>query len=131
MPKPSLVTLALASALLAPLAAAQTYSGRLDRDDGALSTGEYRDAYEIPVRRGDRFSLVLSSGDFDPYLIATPPGAEQEDNDDCTSGDLEQACLDLTATADGTMRVLVTSFAPGATGRYRLVVTTPAGTSPR
>ena len=112
---------------LAPAALAQTYSGTLERGDDTLDSGEYRDSYAVPVRRGDRVSAVLTSRDFDPYLVVIQPSGEQDDNDDCTTDDLQRSCLDLVADADGSVRVLVTSYAAGETGPYRLEITVGAG----
>ena len=106
---------------LAAGATAQTYTGSLDSGDETLESGEYRDAYTIDVTAGEEVSAVVTSSDFDSYVILVSPSGEQEDNDDCTEGDTSRSCATLVADVSGTVRVLVTSYAPGETGAYTLV----------
>ena len=112
---------------LAAGATAQTYTGSLDSGDETLESGEYRDAYTIDVTAGEEVSAVVTSSDFDSYVILVSPSGEQEDNDDCTEGDTSRSCATLVADVSGTVRVLVTSYAPGETGAYTLVLSTGGG----
>ena len=105
------------------LRSGQRASGTLDDGDGTLTSGEYRDTYTVDVRAGQHLTLDLASDDFDTYVLATSPSGDQEDNDDCTSGETDRSCLDVVARESGTWAVTVTSYAPGETGRYALTAT--------
>lgn len=100
--------------------------GELSARDDRLDTGEYLDTYLIEGRAGDRLSVRMSSGEVDPYLMIRGPGGFAEDNDDAASGDLN-ALLDVRLPADGTYRIVATSYAPGEQGRYSLEVSDRAG----
>lgn len=122
----------LVSVLLPALGHAQTYTGELRRGDATLASGEYTDTYEVDVRRGETVSVDVTSSEFDPYVILTGSDGESVQNDDCTPGDLDRACAHLGAEASGIVRVVVTSYAAGETGRYALVIggTARTGTPP-
>ena len=114
--------------LVATSASAQTVSGELAPGDDQLGDGEYVDEYAVQALAGQTVRAVVTSSEFDPYVIVKSEAGEQEDNDDCTEGDLTRSCAELVVTQDGRVRVLVTSFAPEATGRYHVetvVVATP------
>jgi hypothetical protein len=96
-------------------------SGRLDASDQTLNSGEYVDEYAVECRRGRSLVLDLRATDFDPYLILQPPAGEQIDNDD-HEGDRTHSHIQTTITADGTCRVLVTSYQPGEAGAYELLI---------
>ena len=105
-------------------ASAQTYTGRLAPGDETLGSGEYVDEYVVDASVGQTVRAVVTSDAFDPYVIVKSASGEQEDNDDCTEGDLTRSCAAFVADRDGLIRVLVTSFEPGETGDYRVVITT-------
>ena len=122
----------LLAALVAPAAVAQTTTGALTADDDTLSTGEFADAIEVNVAAGETVTAVLTADGFDPWIFLKDEAGRQEDNDDC-EGDRTRSCATFVATEAGTVRIVVTSFAPHETGRYRLEVTTgnAGGPSPR
>jgi hypothetical protein len=101
---------------------AQTFSGSLQTADATLQSGEYVDTYEVRARAGQTITATLTSSDFDTYLFIKSPSGEQEDNDDCTEGETTRSCVTMTADQTGTYRFIVTSFATGETGAYRLDV---------
>ena len=110
--------------LAAAPAAAQTHDGRLQPGDETLTSGEYADAYAVEVARGDTVRAVVTSGEFDTYVIVKSETGEQAEDDDCTDGETTRSCALFVADADGPVRVLVTSFQPGETGTYRVEITT-------
>ena len=93
----------------------------LAQGDTRLSTGEYADGWRFQARRGQTYTLRLSSSDFDPYLVVRGPGGLSEDNDDDASrrGSSDSA-ITFTARADGEVQVSATSFKAGETGNYSL-----------
>ena len=66
-------------------------------------------------------SVDLESNDFDTYLIVRAPDGSQEDNDD-ESDESSDSSVSLTASQDGTYRVIASSFRPGQGGRYKLTM---------
>lgn len=118
-----------AAAAEAPAAIMLSEAGELGRGDRQLDSGEYVDSYSFRGRRGQRVSIELSSGDFDTYVILIPPGGAQQDNDDRGDGDSTDSRIETALAQDGEYRLLVTSYRPGETGRYRLEVGPSAGTA--
>ena len=114
--------LALLSIVAASGASAQSYEGRLEAGDGALNSGEFRDEYTVPVQAGQEVSAVVTSAEFDTYVILVADDGVQAEDDDCTAGETSRSCAALVAPADGEVRVLVTSYAVGETGAYRVEI---------
>ena len=96
-------------------------SGRLEAGDSELTSGEYNDEYRVQGRAGEQLVLDLHSSDFDPYLILIQPDGEQVENDD-HEGDLTRSMITTTLPADGSYRVLVTTYELGSTGAYDLTI---------
>ncbi|MCH7975681.1 MAG: caspase family protein [Bacteroidetes bacterium] len=96
-------------------------SGRLEAGDSELTSGEYNDEYIVQGLAGEQLVLDLHSSDFDPYLILIQPDGEQVENDD-HDGDLTRSMITATLPADGAYRVLVTTYEPGSTGAYDLII---------
>lgn len=102
---------------------AGTTSGRLARGDSTLSSGEFVDTWTLDVREGQTYTVRLSSGDFDPYLLVRGPGGLSEDNDDDASQRGSNASrITFTAPADGQVRVSATSYRSGESGAYQLAL---------
>ena len=99
----------------------RTEHGELANGDSQLSSGEFFDEYDYNFPQGVPVHLEATSSAFDTYLILRSPDGQQQDNDDQQPGDLN-AALDFTANQAGQYRVLVTSYAPGMSGGYDLVV---------
>ena len=116
-------------ALLGGPVAAQTFTGTLAAGDEQLRSGEYFDSYAIVVTSGQWIEADLTATGFDPYLIVTAPSGAQQENDD-HEGSRQRSYLRFQAQETGTWRVLVTSYASGETGDYRLVVSVGGGTVP-
>ncbi len=115
-------------------AGVRTEHGELASGDSQLRSGEFFDEYDYDFPAGTPVHLEAVSSAFDTYLILRSPDGQQQDNDDQAPGVLN-AALDFTSQG-GQYRVLVTSYAPGMSGGYDLVVngsgtgapTTPAPT---
>ena len=103
-------------------ASAQTYTGQLEAGDSTLTTGEYRDEFTVPVQAGQEVSAVVTSADFDTYVILISGSGKQVEDDDCTDGETTRSCAALVADVDGKVRVLVTIYDVGETGEYELVI---------
>lgn len=95
--------------------------GELAPGDRQLQSGEFFDEHALTLAVGDVVHLEARSSAFDTYLIVRSPSGEQQDNDDQAPGNLN-AALDFVAREAGSYRVLVTSYRPGETGPYELVI---------
>ena len=103
----------------------------LAEGDAQLQSGEFYDAYRVPLAAGERRMMEVTTGAFDAYLIAEGPGGARVENDDCVAGDPGRACVVVAADEPGDWRVLVTSVRPGETGAYELTVSdAPADAEP-
>jgi Putative metallopeptidase len=89
--------------------------------DSAYETGELVDYYDYPLETGQRATVVLSSLDFDPYLIITTPSGEALTNDDFEN-QFGMARLDFEATESGTYTIAATSYAKEEKGAYQIAV---------
>ena len=118
-----------AASVEAPSAIHLSETGELRRGDEQLGSGEYVDSFRFQGRRGQRVSIELSSADFDTYVMLVPPSGRQQDNDDRAGGDSTDSRIETALAEDGEYRVLVTSYRPDETGRYRLEVRPSAGTA--
>ncbi|CAN5147479.1 hypothetical protein BH10PSE2_BH10PSE2_06260 [soil metagenome] len=102
-----------------------TDGGDLGRGDQTLSTGEYADTWTFRGRRGQVFTLSMSSSDFDPYLVVRGPGGLSEDNDDDPAQrGTSNSRVTFALPADGEVQVSATSYEAGETGRYALQLDT-------
>jgi hypothetical protein len=97
------------------------HSGRLEKGDERLRTGEYADGYTFTGTAGERAVVDLRSADFDPYLLVRTPRGEQFDNDDF-EGDASRSRLSFELAESGEYRVTVTSYDKGETGEYALSI---------
>jgi len=106
----------------------QRIEGELADDDQALASGERFDEHTFdswPI--GARIHIEAQSDEFDTYLIVHPPSGQQRDNDDMVPGQTLNAGMDIQVQEQGSWRVVVTSYQPGETGSYTLVVRGAAG----
>jgi len=100
--------------------------GTLDADDITLTTGEYADVYTIEGAVGQQLRVELTSSEFDTYVMVKSPSGNSLDNDDY-EGAKDRSVIETVLTEAGQHRVIVTSYAKGETGEYRLVITTLGG----
>ena len=101
-------------------------SGRLERGDSTLTSGEYFDVLTFPGVAGQRVVLDLRSSDFDPYLILVAPSGKQEDNDD-HDGSSSWSQIAATLEETGTYTVRLSTYRAGATGVYDYLLTRRSG----
>lgn len=104
------------------LRAQTVHTGALESSDPTMDDGTRVDEYTIEATAGQEIVAVVSSVEFDPYVIVTGPSGEQTENDDL--GDSQEVSLvEAIASESGTWRVQVTSYAAGQTGAYTLAMT--------
>jgi len=106
----------------------QTLDGALTQNDcrSALEPQSYIDRYTFDAQTGQQFSIVVNSSVFDTFvLLYGPDGKVIDFNDDAnysSNATLPADGLRIEATADGAHTIEVTSYDPGATGAYRVVI---------
>ncbi|MFT5353930.1 MAG: hypothetical protein ACI9KE_001130 [Polyangiales bacterium] len=107
-------------------AGSETRPGSLIQGDATIQSGEFADSFEVQLAANERVRFDARSSAFDTYLIVRPPSGDATDNDDANSPDTD-AGLDYVAAVGGTYNITVTSYQPGETGAYELVITRGAG----
>jgi len=106
------------------LAFGQAAQGRLQQGDGQLRSGEFTDAFRFLGQAGQRVAIELTSTEFDTYIILRKPDGTQQDNDDDERGNNgTNSRIELTLEETGEYHVHATSFQPGESGSYRIIVT--------
>jgi hypothetical protein len=99
-----------------------TSGGALAQGDRRLTSGEFADDWTLPVRRGETYTVSLSSSEFDTYLMLRGGGLSDDNDDDTGQRGTTNSRLTFTATADGEVGIAATSFQPGEVGRYQIAV---------
>jgi len=94
----------------------------LGTDDGRIADRGFAHRYDIELRAGDALEALLTSVNFDAYLILVGPGGERvaEDDDGAMSG--TNARIRYVAPVPGTYRLFATTFSEGGTGAYTLML---------
>lgn len=106
-----------------PCLRAQTvHTGALESSDPVMEDGSWVDEYTIDAAAGQEVVAVVTSVEFDPYVIVTGPSGEQTENDDFGSS-REVSLVEAVAPESGTWRVQVTSYEAGQSGAYTLALT--------
>ena len=103
-----------------------THDGTLEDGDDRLREGEYFDEFTVEAQEGQTLIVDVQSPEFDTYLILETPAGDQERNDDWAD-DTMHSHIELVAPVTGTYSVLVTSFAAGEIGPYRLQIAVVEG----
>ncbi len=97
-------------------------TGDLSADDCVLDDGSYWDGYTLTLPAPLTVSIELTSSAFDTYLVLADDFCETlGENDDCTPGDVDTSCLEVSLPA-GTYTIGVNSFDGGETGDYTLSI---------
>lgn len=122
MPTNQISRLMLALAALAAFSIAAAGAGTLAPGDSQLDSGEYYDQFSFTGNAGDQVQLELSSDAFDPYLMVVDATGTVLFEEDDSKGAGNGVNVVYTLPAGGTYAVVVTSFQPGETGGYRLVI---------
>ncbi|HEY0326029.1 MAG TPA: pre-peptidase C-terminal domain-containing protein [Allosphingosinicella sp.] len=114
------------------IALGSALNGRLESNDLRFGADKFQDRYRLTGRRGDRVRISLASPDFDTVLnLQGPDGATQSNDDSEDNGEAStNSQIDTVLAEDGDYVVSVTSFAAGATGKYRLAIE-PGTPNPR
>ena len=99
----------------------QRHEGNLAAGDDRYPTGEFFDIYALDVRAGETLVADLRSEAFDTYLAVASPSGTVWTNDDY-EGDTYRSQLDVAVSETGRWTVHATSFEPGSTGRYTLLL---------
>lgn len=104
-------------------------TGTLTDGDAVLQSGELVDTYEIEGWPGQRITITVESDAFDAYVILKDPSGRQVENDDADgSEDTSDSRLEDELDDIGIFQVLVTSYAPGESGPYRIRIEPGAST---
>jgi hypothetical protein len=98
---------------------ARRESGRLERGDVTLESGEFSDEYAFEGQAGQHVTIDLRSRAFDPYLIVLDPSEKHTENDD-HEGDGRRSLVSFALSQSGRYRVIVTSYKAGESGEYDL-----------
>jgi hypothetical protein len=108
-----------------PIAAGQSVSASLTRNDALLSTGEFHHHWTYTGTAGENLVITMRSDDFDTYLyFGTLDGGqyvEMETDDDGGGGTDSQ--ISITLPRAGEYLIRASSFGRWATGDYTLLVT--------
>ncbi len=99
----------------------EVLSESLADGDSAYETGELVDSYEYTFEAGQSATVVLSSLDFDPYLIVTTPSGETIVNDDFEN-QFGMARVDFDATESGSYTISATSYEKEEKGPYQIAI---------
>jgi hypothetical protein len=99
----------------------QVLTGALSEADKKYQSGEFYDAYQYTFERGQKASVVLTSLEFDAYLIVVTPSGEQIANDDYEN-QFGLARVDFEVKETGLYTLAVTSYEVGEAGAYALAV---------
>lgn len=89
--------------------------------DATYDSGEFVDSYDYTFEAGQNATVVLSSLDFDPYLIVTTPSGETIVNDDFEN-QFGMARVDFSAAESGTYTISATSYEKGEKGAYQIAI---------
>lgn len=117
----ALLVLALAAPIGAARAQSTIHSGALQDGDATLESGEYVDDYTVEASPGEEVVAVVSSLDFDPYVIVLSPSGERTENDDFGSS-TDVSLVEVPVDEAGTWTVRVTTYDEGETGAYALTM---------
>lgn len=99
-------------------------AGRLEPGDEELTT-TFVDRYALRADAGTPVEILVSSDEFDTYLVLRMPDGTVLENDDDWD-DASRSHLALTLPQSGTYEVAVTSYGPYAEGDYRLDLHRPS-----
>lgn len=102
-------------------------NGDLRNSDERLDDGKFFDTYTFSGRRGERVTLTLESGAFDPFLLMIGPDGEAVQNDDGPDGS-HNSRIDSVLATDGEYTIGVTSYGAGEMGAYRFTAGPSMGT---
>jgi serine protease Do len=87
-------------------------------------TEMYCKTYTFKMVKGAKYEIIMRSDDLDSYLrLENPKGDQVAEDDDSGQGNTGlDAKIEYEATETGDFKVIATTFAPGATGKFKLTV---------
>ena len=101
----------------------EVLSETLAEGDSTYETGEYVDSFEYTFEAGQNARVVLSSLDFDTYLVVTTPSGETIVNDDFEN-QFGMARVDFEVVENGVYTISATTYEVGEVGPYQLAIST-------
>jgi hypothetical protein len=101
----------------------EVFSDTLADGDSTYETGELVDSFEYTFEAGQKATVVLSSSEFDSYLVVTSPSGENFVNDDYES-QFGLARVDFDVTESGTYTISATTYEVGEKGAYQVAIST-------
>lgn len=104
-----------------PLTTVLDRDGALSPADDTLRGGEYQQNLRVRVKAGQILRARLESEAFEPYLAMGIDGRGAIENHSFDGRAAEIACR---VPADGLVRLVITSRAPGQTGAFHLAIQT-------
>jgi len=104
-------------------------SGRLEKGDSQLESGEYYDSYTFDAEVGQKVVVDLRSGDFDTFVGVGSPSDDLNENDDWEEGDTTHSRVEVDITESGTWSIVATSYEGGETGSYELTISITGGSA--
>ncbi|MBI2805920.1 MAG: PDZ domain-containing protein [Planctomycetes bacterium] len=95
----------------------------LSKNDNAIKVrpGRFARAHEVKLKAGETYEIEMTSGDLDSYLILQDAKGKKLTEDD-DGGGFPNARIVFRAPADGTYRIIATTFNVNETGNYTLTV---------
>ncbi len=103
----------------------QTVEGDLSSSDGTLSQGEYVDIYSFDAAAGQSITVDMTATDIDAFLAVILPDGKTIQNDDF-AGQGSNSRVQFNAPIGGRYQVWATTYAGGATGHYKVSLSSGA-----
>lgn len=103
------------------IARGQMVAGRLMLSDPRLADNSLYHAYLYTASAGETITVDVMSSEFDAYVLIQDAGGTRLVSDD-DSGEGLNARLTYTFPYSGTFRIIVNTYAAGASGAYTLAV---------
>lgn len=101
-------------------------NGVLSESDLPLEEGGVGQGWAVEALEGETFRIELESSDFDPYLVVSAAGSDEVLWSDDDGGQLNSR-LDVGASEDGEIRILVRTATGEGTGSFTLRVVRISG----
>lgn len=107
----------------------QSNPGQLAAGDTQIDSGEFFDGWTLTGGPGTRYRVRLNASDFDAYLMVRGTDLSEDNDDDPSSRGSRNAMLEFTMPSDGEVMIFATSYQPGETGTYTLMLEEVGGQS--
>ncbi len=97
----------------------QRIPGVLGPGDDRTEDGKYVDRYQFVWRAGQNVHIEVVGNGLDTYLYVRFPDGSMHENDDADGLD---AGFDFTVPSPGTYEIMASTYSPGESGPYELVI---------